>query len=128
MLRRWFLFVLISILALSSYGSDIEQPLANPLLEQQAEEVFKVIRCAVCNGQSLHDSNAELARDIRIEIRQQLQKGQSVSQIEEFIALRFGSHMLMRPEYSAATYLLWYGPLVMVMLGVVIVWGYVKRK
>jgi len=92
-------------------------PLANPVLEARAKALQKELRCLVCQGQSIDESNAPLAADLRRLIRQQIQAGQSEQQIKDFLVARYSAFVLMKPPVRQDTFLLWFGPMLMVLGG-----------
>jgi cytochrome c-type biogenesis protein CcmH len=106
-------------------GSAGEQPvqdtfvraLADPVLEARAKALQRELRCVVCQGQSIDDSNAPLAADMRRLIREQIEQGKSDEDIKEFLVARYGTFVLMNPPVMGDTYLLWFGPVLLVLLG-----------
>jgi cytochrome c-type biogenesis protein CcmH len=92
-------------------------PLANPLLEARAKALQKELRCLVCQGQSIDESNAPLAADLRRLIRQQMQAGQSDQQIKDFLVARYSAFVLMKPPVRQDTFFLWFGPMMLVLAG-----------
>ena len=91
--------------------------LADPALEARAKALQRELRCVVCQGQSIDESNSPLAADMRRLIREQLQEGKSDDDIKGFFVARYGSFVLMEPPVSGDTYLLWFGPVLLVLLG-----------
>ena len=92
-------------------------PLANPVLEARAKALQKELRCLVCQGQSIDESNAPLAADLRRLIRQQIQAGQSDGEIKDFLVARYGAFVLMKPPVRQDTFFLWFGPMLLVLAG-----------
>jgi cytochrome c-type biogenesis protein CcmH len=92
-------------------------PLANPVLEARAKALQKELRCLVCQGQSIDESNAPLAADLRRLIRNQMQAGQSDDQIKAFLVARYGAFVLMKPPVRQDTFFLWFGPMLLVLAG-----------
>jgi len=92
-------------------------PLADPALEARAKLLQRELRCVVCQGQSIDESNAPLAADMRRLIREQIQDGKSDDDIKGFLVARYGTFVLMNPPVSGDTYVLWFGPVVLVLLG-----------
>ncbi|MEC7657642.1 MAG: cytochrome c-type biogenesis protein [Pseudomonadota bacterium] len=93
--------------------------LKNSELEARARNLSKDIRCLVCQNQSIDDSNAGLARDLRVLVRERLREGDSDEQILDFLVKRYGDFVLLKPPVKASTYALWYGPIVIFVLGVI---------
>jgi cytochrome c-type biogenesis protein CcmH len=92
-------------------------PLANPVLEARAKALQKELRCLVCQGQSIDESNAALATDLRRLIRQQIDAGQSDEDIKNFLVARYGAFVLMKPPVRQDTFFLWFGPALLVLVG-----------
>jgi cytochrome c-type biogenesis protein CcmH len=87
-----------------------DEVLADPALETRARELSKLLRCLVCQNQSIDDSNADLARDLRILLRERLSAGDSDDEAIRYIVDRYGDFVLLEPPMKVTTYLLWYGP------------------
>jgi len=92
-------------------------PLADPVLEARAKALQRDLRCLVCQGQSIDESNAPLATDLRRLIRQQIQEGQSDDDIKNFLVARYGTFVLMKPPVRQDTFFLWFGPALLVLAG-----------
>ena len=92
----------------------------NPELEAQVQRVASELRCLVCQNQTIADSNAELAQDLRREVRAMLARGESEVEVREFMTQRYGDFILYRPPFNAATLLLWVGPFLLLGAGA---WG-----
>lgn len=107
---------------------DIEETLADP--EQQAvyERLLKEVRCLVCQNQPIGDSNAPLAADLRREIRNRLEQGESESDVKQFLLARYGDFVLYRPRFTAQTALLWLAPILLLLLGGVSLWRVIQRR
>lgn len=103
-------------------------PLANPVLEARAKALQKELRCLVCQGQSIDESNAPLAADLRRLIRQQMQVGQSDQQIKDFLVARYGAFVLMRPPVRQDTLFLWFGPMLLVFTGLGVIGVIIARS
>jgi cytochrome c-type biogenesis protein CcmH len=118
---RNFLSILVIALLLSAGTawavSDPNELLSNPVQEARAEVIGHQLRCMVCQNESIEDSNADLARDIRTIIRQQVVAGQTNRQIIAYMVQRYGTFILMRPPFDPMTALLWATPLIALALG-----------
>ena len=101
-----------------------EDPVANKRAVQLAEQ----LRCLVCQNQSLADSNAELALDLRRQIREQIAQGGSNDEIVDFMVSRYGDFVLYRPPLKASTWLLWFGPPLVLLVGFVMLMRYVRER
>jgi cytochrome c-type biogenesis protein CcmH len=93
------------------------QPLADPVLEARAKALQRELRCVVCQGQSVDESNAPLAADMRRLIREQIETGKTDDEVKQFFVTRYGQFVLMNPPVDADTYFLWFGPLVLLVIG-----------
>ncbi len=90
--------------------------LADPALEARAVALQKQLRCLVCQGESLDESNAQLAKDLRRLIRKRIAAGASNAQIKTYLVSRYGDFILMKPPLMAQTYVLWFGPLIVLLI------------
>ena len=108
-LAIWFLAL---ALALPGAAKAVEpgEMLKDPVLEARAREISKELRCLVCQNQSIDDSNASLARDLRVLVRERLSAGDSDGQTVAFIVERYGDFVLLNPPFKPSTWLLWLGP------------------
>jgi cytochrome c-type biogenesis protein CcmH len=94
-----------------------DEVLDDPALEQRARALSKVIRCLVCQNESIDTSNADLARDLRILVRERLTAGDRDDQVLDYLVARYGEFVLLRPRMKPANYLLWFGPAVVLAFG-----------
>jgi cytochrome c-type biogenesis protein CcmH len=94
-----------------------DEILNDPVLEARARSLSAGLRCLVCQNQSIDDSTAPLARDLRVLIREQLKAGMSDADVEEFIVARYGAFVLLKPRFAVSTALLWLAPLLFLGLG-----------
>jgi cytochrome c-type biogenesis protein CcmH len=92
--------------------------LADPVLEARARELSQGLRCLVCQNESIDESHADLAHDVRVLLRERLVAGDSDAQAVQYIVARYGEFVLLRPPVEPATYVLWYGPVVLLLGGV----------
>jgi cytochrome c-type biogenesis protein CcmH len=114
------LAALAVVLALASPAALAVQPdemLSDAALETRARTLSKELRCMVCQNQSIDDSDAPLARDLRILVRERLQAGDSDRQVIDFLVARYGEFVLLKPRFSAHTALLWLGPAAVLLIG-----------
>jgi cytochrome c-type biogenesis protein CcmH len=93
------------------------EQLADPKLEARARAVSQELRCVVCQNQTIDDSDAELAHDLRVLLRERLLKGDTDEQAKAFIVKRYGSYVLLKPPFRPETLLLWLGPLLVLIAG-----------
>lgn len=95
---------------------------------QRFHDLVVELRCVMCQNQSLADSNAKIAGDLRGEILQLMRHGQSDAQIEQFLVARYGEFVLYKPRVEGRTWLLWFGPALMLLAGGALVAGIVRRR
>ena len=104
-------------------------PLAeDPVAEKRLLKLSEELRCLVCQNQNIADSHAELAEDLRREIRGMIQAGKSDKEIIDFMVARYGDFVLYRPPVKATTLLLWAGPLLLMLFGLVALVRYLKKR
>jgi len=96
--------------------------------EDRYKELITEIRCLVCQNQSLADSDAELAHDLRQEVYDLMQKGQDNPQIVDFLVYRYGDFVLYKPPVKPSTYWLWYGPFALLVLGIIMLIKTVRQR
>jgi cytochrome c-type biogenesis protein CcmH len=125
--RRWIsVFAGMTIilgLALSSSALAVQpdEILSDPKLEQRARDLSAGFRCLVCQNQSIDESDAPLARDLRILIREHLVKGDSDAQIRDFVVARYGEFVLLKPRLTARTAFLWATPFLIILVGFAVI-------
>jgi cytochrome c-type biogenesis protein CcmH len=95
----------------------VPEKLPNPAQEARATELQKQLRCLVCQGESLDESDAPLAADLRHLVRERIAAGDSDAAVKRYLVARYGDFILMKPPVSTDTYVLWYAPLVLVLAG-----------
>ncbi len=91
--------------------------LSDPNLERRARELGKELRCLVCQNQSIDDSDAPLARDLRRVVRERLEDGDSDTEVLTYVTARYGDFVLLRPPVRGTTWVLWYGPFLLALVG-----------
>lgn len=111
--------ILLLLWGSNAFAIGIEQRLDDPAAETRAQALFKQIRCVVCTSESIHDSNADLAKDLRMIVREQIQQGKTDDAILAFITKRYGDYVLMKPPLKSSTYILWFGPAIVFLAGAV---------
>ena len=105
------------LVAVTPVSAAYYESLADPAQEARARALQKELRCLVCQGQSIDESDATLATDLRKLIRQRIAAGESDKQIKDFLVSRYGIFILMKPPVRSDTYLLWFGPGILLLLG-----------
>ncbi|HWB48720.1 MAG TPA: cytochrome c-type biogenesis protein [Stellaceae bacterium] len=120
--------VVLLCLAAPAHAVRPDEMLSDPKLEVRAREIGKELRCLVCRNQSIDDSEADLAHDLRVLVRQRLAAGDSDRQVVDYIVSRYGDFVLLKPPFEPSTWLLWGGPALVLLIGAVGVRRYVRRQ
>jgi cytochrome c-type biogenesis protein CcmH len=113
----WLLVALLLLFHLSAMAVEPGEQLKNPALEARARQISAGLRCLVCQNETIDESNASLAHDIRILLRERLSAGDTDRQAVKAIVDRYGDFVLLDPPVKPATYVLWFGPLAVLLLG-----------
>ena len=125
MMKRYFVLLLLflSMMVMAETGQN-----ADPIVESRLKSLSVELRCLVCQNQTLADSSAPLAEDLRNEIREQIQKGMTDKEITDYLVSRYGDFVRYRPPVNAKTYVLWLGPVVILVLGILALFFTLKRR
>jgi cytochrome c-type biogenesis protein CcmH len=115
--------VALSLLAVPALAVQPDEILKDPVLESRARALSQELRCMVCQNQSIDDSDAPLAKDLRVLVRERLTAGDRDEQVIDFLVARYGEFVLLKPRLSAHTALLWLAPFSVVLLGA---WGLIS--
>ena len=105
-----------------------EEILDDPALEERARQLSAGLRCLVCQNQSIDDSDAALAKDLRVLVRERLVAGDTDKQVLDFVVSRYGEFVLLRPTFSTQNAVLWVTPVVVLLLGGFFAFGYVRNR
>jgi len=128
MQMRWLFFILALSFALPSQAVEPDEILDDPALEARARDLSKELRCLVCRNESIDDSNASLAKDLRLLVRERLLAGDSDEETIEYVVDRYGEFVLLRPPLNAGNLALWLsGPILLVIGGATAV-VFMRRK
>ena len=117
MIRKFLLVLLILLAPLPALAVNPDEILADPVLEERARNLSVNLRCMVCQNQSIDDSNAELARDLRVLVRERLQQGDTDEEVIDYVVSRYGEFVLLKPRFSLRTMLLWTAPALLLGIG-----------
>ncbi len=120
--------IMIQFFSKNSYSVEPEEFLQNPKQEMRARNISKNIRCLVCQNQSIDDSSAPLAKDLRALIRIKVQENDSDEEIYKFLTDRYGDFILLKPPLKISTFLLWSLPFVFVIIGIFILFVHNKKS
>ncbi|MAG95322.1 MAG: cytochrome c-type biogenesis protein CcmH [Alphaproteobacteria bacterium] len=122
------LFLVLTFAASAAEAQGVDKPLPDPTQESRARALFKDLRCLVCQNQSIDDSNADLARDLRNIVRERINAGDSDEQAVDFLVARYGDWVLLQPPFKAGTLVLWLGPLGILLLAGGVTLTYLRRQ
>jgi cytochrome c-type biogenesis protein CcmH len=125
---RALLVALALLAALPSFAVSPDEMLADPVLEQRARDISAGLRCLVCQNQSIDDSDADLARDLRVLVRERLVAGDSDEAVRQFLIDRYGEFVLLNPRVNNHTLLLWAAAPVLLLAGLVGLWLLGRRR
>jgi len=125
---RWIPLVLCLMAAAPALAVQPDEMLADPGLEARAREISKELRCLVCRNESIDDSNAELARDLRLLVRERLLAGDSDAEVLDYLVQRYGEFVLLKPKFSAANAMLWLTGPVAFLIGLAAAAAYLRRR
>jgi cytochrome c-type biogenesis protein CcmH len=114
---RGLLVAVVCLTAAPAFAVQPDEILADPALELRARELSRELRCMVCQNQSIDDSDAPLARDLRLLVRERLKAGDSDRQVLDFLTARYGQFVLLKPRLAWDTAVLWLAPLAVLLLG-----------
>jgi len=129
-MTRLLLALALAVCVLSpapGHAVDPREMLEDPALEARARDLSKGLRCVVCQNQSIDDSDATLARDLRVLVRERLKAGDSDKQVIDYVVSRYGDFVLLKPPFKVSTLVLWLGPLLIVMLAIGGAFFYFRR-
>ena len=115
-------------LAQAAFGQASEVMRPDAAVEARLKTLAEELRCLVCQNQTIADSNAPLALDLRNQIRTQIAQGRSDAQIRDYMVQRYGDFVLYRPPFKASTALLWAGPFVLLAMAIAVYWTIVRRR
>lgn len=125
-----FLALTLALIAFASFsvGAQTAQPIEDPAIEARMKNLTKQLRCLVCQNETLAESQAQLAEDLRREIREQIKAGKSDREILAYATQRYGDFILYNPPVKATTYLLWFGPFLLLVIGSVLLFRFLKQR
>lgn len=131
MLCRLALALLLTLAAVPAFAQKASDPaplrFRDNAEEQRFQDLVAELRCVMCQNQSLADSNAQIAVDLRHEVLALMREGRSDAEVRDFLVARYGEFVLYRPRVSGTTWLLWFGPLLFALGGGFVVWRLLRR-
>jgi cytochrome c-type biogenesis protein CcmH len=127
-LVRSVLATLMLAFAAGAFAIDAQKAFEDPALQARYEHINRELRCLVCQNQTIADSNATLAQDLRREVKEMIAAGKTDDEIREFMIVRYGDFVLYRPRMTASTFLLWAAPVLLLLIGTFIGIRYIRRQ
>ena len=128
MSRILLAFAMLVFAATIAAAVEPSEMLKDPVLEARARAISQELRCLVCQNQSIDDSNADLAHDLRVIVRQRLSAGDSDQQVKDYLTARYGDFVLLNPPVKTKTLILWAGPAILLLLGIAIIAFAARRR
>lgn len=117
MIRRLALALFLTLLALPALAVNPDEMLPDPALEARARAISAELRCMVCQNQSIDDSNADLAKDLRLLVRERLKRGDTDQQVFDYLVSRYGEFVLLKPRMTIRNIALWGMPVALILIG-----------
>jgi cytochrome c-type biogenesis protein CcmH len=127
-MKRLLALLLLALAVGSGWAKDAAPLADDPVVERRLIDIAEEMRCLVCQNESLSASRADLAVDLRRELREQIRQGRTDDEIREFMVSRYGDFVLYRPRVKPITWLLWAGPFVLMIAGIVALMMYLRRR
>ena len=128
MKRAVFLLILLAGLSCLVVAQSAKPPADEAALDDRVKELSQQLRCLVCQNETLADSQADLATDLKRQIREQMKAGKSNKEVLAFLTERYGDFVLYRPPVKGTTYLLWFGPFILLGGGLFALFRYIKQR
>lgn len=127
-MKSFVVAIVIGLMSVSALAVNPSEVLKDPVLESRAREVSQYLRCLVCQNQSIDDSDADLAKDLRLLVRERIQAGDSNDQVIDYVVSRYGDFVLLKPPFKASTVLLWMGPPIALIIGILALILFFRRR
>jgi len=127
-MKRLAALLLLALAVATGFAKDATPLAEDPVVEQRLIAISEEMRCLVCQNESLAGSRADLAQDLRRELREQIRQGKSDAEIREFMVSRYGDFVLYRPPVKPTTWLLWAGPFLLMAVGIAVLLVYLRRR
>ncbi|MEJ6500269.1 MAG: cytochrome c-type biogenesis protein CcmH [Rhodobacterales bacterium] len=123
-----YVLILFLLFATPVFSVQPDEVLTDPVLESRARDISQGLRCLVCRNESIDDSNAGLARDLRLLVRERIMQGDSDTEVVAFVVSRYGEYVLLRPEFNGSNLMLWAAGPLMLGIGGLIGFAFVRRR
>lgn len=122
------LVLILMLLAAPAWATQPDEVLDDPVLEERARDISAGLRCIVCRNESIDESSADLARDLRLLVRERLVAGDTDAQVIDYVVDRYGEFVLLRPTVTGTNIVLWVAPLGMLLIGGGLAWAFIRRR
>ncbi len=127
-MKRLLVLLLLALALGATWAKDAAPLAEDPVVEQRMLSISEEMRCLVCQNESLAASRADLAQDLRRELRELIKQGKTDAEIRDYMVARYGDFVLYRPRVSPTTWLLWGGPFLLMIVGVIVLMIYLRRR
>lgn len=127
-MRRLLVGLVLTFMCLATYAVDSGETLDDPALQARYEQLIGDLRCLVCQNESIADSDAPLAADLRREVREMMLAGRSDAEIQKFMVDRYGEWILFRPRFLPQSWLLWFAPGILLVIGIAVAARVVSKR
>lgn len=127
-MKRWLLVLILGITSVTAQAKVEIREFSSVEQEQRYKSLINELRCLVCQNQNLADSDAELAQDLRKQTYAMIQQGKSDQEIIEFMVSRYGDFVLYRPPFKSSTAILWIGPFIILLLGILVLILFIRKR
>ncbi|MBP5858062.1 cytochrome c-type biogenesis protein CcmH [Marivibrio halodurans] len=128
MIRSLLLALAVVVAALPALAVQPDEMLDDPALERRAREISQDVRCLVCQNQSIDESNADLARDLRVLVRERVKQGDTNQEVRDYLVARYGDYVLLKPPFGLSTLLLWASPALLLLVGALAVFLWFRGR
>lgn len=128
MITALLLTVMLGLAPAPASALDADEMFTDTAQETRARDLGRQLRCLKCRNQSIFDSNAGIAKDLRVVVRERMVEGDSDEEILAYVADRFGDYVLLKPRVATHTYVLWLAPFAFMLLGAAAMWGYLRGR
>src|SRR5512143_2969125 len=127
-MMKWLAVVILGLMPIFAHAGEAKDLAADPVLEKRMIGLAEKLRCLVCQNESLASSHAELAEDLRREVREQMRQGKNDQEIIDYLVARYGDFVLYDPPMKSYTLLLWFGPFGLLLIGVGVLFYQLRKR
>lgn len=127
-MNKFAIMIAVLVFSANALAKDAAPTAADPALEKRVNDVASELRCLVCQNQTIADSHAELAVDLKNQVREMMAQGKNEQDVVDYMVQRYGDFVMYRPPIKPTTMLLWFGPLVLFLLGLTVLWLSLRKR